>query len=262
MLRARDGQGASGKHTETLSFDDQPVIRIETDKSLYRDGDPIRAEIVASRPDLLLTVDVIGDEKILQSQLVRLQGGRASLTLPYLKSFDGPITIAAYAPEPDGGDSVISSSRTVLYPHDRDLKFKLALNQESYRPGEEASASFLTRTAKGRAAESALGIVIFDKAVEERARTDREFGGRYGFYGSYCYLFGCSGEIAGVTRKDLDQIDLSKPLPEGLDLVAEVLLNDYGFVPQFFNSERFEGNPARVFSDFIDDSDVSAKGSA
>jgi hypothetical protein len=251
MLRARDDKGAVGQHTETLSFEDHPVVRIEIEKSLYRDGDPIHAEIVASRPDLLFTVDVIGDEKVLQSQLVRLQDGRASLTFPYLKSFDGPVTIAAYAPGPDGEDSVISSSRTVLYPHDRDLKLRLMLNQESYRPGVEASASFLTRTAKGRAAESALGVIIFDKAVEERARTDREFGGRYGFYGSYCYLFGCSGEIAGVTRKDLDQIDLSKPLPEGLELVAEVLLNDDSFVPRFFDSERFDANPGSVFSDFL-----------
>jgi A-macroglobulin TED domain/Alpha-2-macroglobulin family/MG2 domain/Carboxypeptidase regulatory-like domain/A-macroglobulin receptor binding domain/Macroglobulin domain MG3 len=252
MLRARDGQGGAGQHTETLSFDDQPVVRVETDKSLYRDGDPIRAEIVASRPDLVLTVDVFGDEKVLQSQLVRLQNGRALLAFPYRKGFDGPVTLAAYAPAPNGANDVVGSSRTVLYPHDRDLKFKLALNQESYRPGEEASASFLTRTATGRVAESALGVVIFDKAVEERARTDREFGGGYGFYGAYCYLTGCSGDIAGVTRKDLDQVDLSKPLPEGLELVADVLLNDYRFVPRFFHSETFDSDPARVFSDFFE----------
>jgi hypothetical protein len=251
MLRARDGQGAAGQHTETLNFDDQPVIRLETDKSLYRDGDPIRTEIVASQPNLVLTLDVIGDEKVLESELVHLQNARASLVFPYRKGFDGPVTLAAYAPAPSGGNDVISSSHTVLYPHDRDLKFKLALNQESYRPGDEASASFLTRTAQGRVAESALGIVIFDKAVEERSRTDQEFGGRYGFYGSYCYLAGCSDDIAGVTRKDLDHVDLSKPLPDGLELVAEVLLNENSFGPRFFHSERFDGDPARVFSDFI-----------
>jgi hypothetical protein len=252
MLRARDGKGADGQHTETLNFGDEPVIRIETDKPLYRDGDPIRAEIVASQPDLTLTLDVIGETNVLQSQLVRLKDGRASLAFPYVKSFDGPLTIAAYAPAPDGGNSVISGSRTVLYPHDRDLKLKLALNQESYRPGEEASANFVTRTAKGRVAESAIGVIIFDKAVEERARTDREFGGRYGFYGSFCYLFGCGGDIAGVSRKDLDQVDLSKPLPEGLQLVAEVLLAEDSFVPHFFHSEEFGGNPTKVFSDFFE----------
>lgn len=251
MFRARDGQGARGEHTETLSFDDKPVIRVETDKSLYRDGDPIRAEISASQPDMVLAVDAINDEKVLQSQLVRLQNRRAAIVFPYREGLAGPVTIAAYSTAQNGEDDVSSGTRSVLYPHDRDLKFKLALNQESYRPGEEANANFLTRTATGRVAESALGVVIFDKAVEERARTDREFGGGYGFYGAYCYLSGCDGGVAGVTRKDLDRVDLSKPLPEGLALVAEMLLADYRFLPRFFHSESYEANPARVFADFI-----------
>ncbi|MDX6385796.1 MAG: hypothetical protein QOK48_3369 [Blastocatellia bacterium] len=252
MLRAADGKGGSGQHAETISFDDQPVIRISTDKPLYRDGDPVRVELTGSQADLVLTLDVIDGQKVLQSQLVPLHRGRASLVLPYRRDFTGPLTLAAYAPLPDDRNGV-STAHTILYPHDRDLKFKVALNQESYRPGEEASASFLTSSATGRAMESALGIVIFDKAVEERARTDQESGAGYGFYRSYCYLTNCSGDIGGITRKDLDQIDLSKPLSEGLDLVAEVLLADYSFEPKFFDSERINANPASVFSNFIDD---------
>ena len=196
-------------------------------------------------------MDTINEEKVLQSQLVHLQKGRASLVIPYRAEFSGAITLAAYAPAAGEDDDFAYNSRTILYPHDRDLKLKLALNQESYRPGEEASANFLTRAATGGAAESALGIVIFDKAVEERARTDREFGGGYGFYGAYCYLSGCNGDVAGVTRKDLDRVDLSKPLPDGLDLVAEVLLTNSGFEPRFFHSETYDANPARLFKDFI-----------
>ncbi len=253
MMRAGDGKGSSGQHAETISFDDQPVVRIATDKPLYRDGDPVRVQINGSQPDLALTLDVIDEHKALQSQLVQLHNGRASIVIPYRKDFTGPLTLAAYAPSPNDRDGLISTAHTILYPHDRDLKFKLALNQESYRPGEEGSASFLTSNATGRAMESALGIVIFDKAVEERARTDQESGVGYGFYRSYCYLTNCSGDIGGITRKDLDQIDLAKPLPEGLDLVAEVLLDDYDFVPKFFDSETINRNPASAFSDFIKD---------
>jgi hypothetical protein len=253
MFRARDDKGATGKHTEGLNLADKPVVRITTDKALYRDGDPIRAEIVANQSDLTLALDVINEEKVLQSQLVQLQNSRATIVIPYREGFSGAVTLATYAPAPsDDDDDFAYSSRTILYPHDRDLKLKLALNQESYRPGEDASANFLTRTATGRLAESALGVVVFDKAVEERARTDREFGGGYGFYGAYCYLSGCNGEVAGVTRKDLDRVALSKPLPDGLDLVAEVLLTNYGFEPRFFHSERFDANPARAFKDFIE----------
>jgi hypothetical protein len=251
MFRARDGKGAGGQHTETFSLYDRPVLRVETDKSLYRDGEPIRADIQASEPNLVLAVDATSEEKVLESQLVHLQNGRASLTIPYRKDFNGAVTVAAYLPAPDGENDVISASRTILYPHDRDLKFSLALDQESYRPGGEASANFLTRTATGRVAESALGVVTFDKAVEERARTDREFGSNYGFYSAYCYLSNCNDVVAGVTRKDLDQIDLSKPVPDGLDLVAEILLSAYRFSPRLFQSARFEKNPANAFSDFI-----------
>ena len=143
MLRAGDGKGGSGQHAETISFDDQPVIRIATDKPLYRDGDPVRVEITGSQPDLVLTLDVIADQKVLQSQLVPLHSGRAALVLPYRRDFAGPLTVAVYAPSPNGGNEVISIFHTILYPRDRDLRFKLALNQESYRPGEEASANFL-----------------------------------------------------------------------------------------------------------------------
>ncbi|HEV2905286.1 MAG TPA: alpha-2-macroglobulin family protein, partial [Pyrinomonadaceae bacterium] len=141
-------------------------------------------------------------------------------------------------------------TRTILFPHDRDLKLNLTLNQESYRPGQDATASFLTRSATGRSAETALGVVIFDKAVEERARTDREFGGD-GFYGPYRYLSHDFGNVAGISRKDLDRLDLSKPLPEGIDLVAEVMLTNYGFNPRFFHSGRYESSAATVFRDFI-----------
>jgi hypothetical protein len=56
--------------------------------------------------------------------------------------------------------------------------------------------------------------------------------------------------LAGVTRRDLDRIDLSKPLPEGLELVAEILLNqrDYGYYrPEFFRGDEFETGAEAVF---------------
>jgi hypothetical protein len=45
MFRARDQQGAGGQHSETLNLTDKPVIRVDTDKPLYRDGESILAEV-------------------------------------------------------------------------------------------------------------------------------------------------------------------------------------------------------------------------
>jgi A-macroglobulin complement component/alpha-2-macroglobulin family protein/MG2 domain-containing protein/carboxypeptidase family protein/A-macroglobulin receptor/macroglobulin-like protein len=252
MFRARDNRGGSGKHTESWDFSRDAVVRISTDKPLYRDGEAIRAEITSNQSDLTLALDAIAEERVLKSQLVHLQNGRASVTVPYRREFAGAITLAAYGLQLDRyNDDAVSGTRTVLYPHDRDLKLQLALNQDSYRPGEEATASFLTRAAAGRAMESALGVVIFDKAVEERARTDRDFNSNYGFYRVYSYLTGGDAQVAGVTRQDLDRIDLSKPLPEGLDLVAEVLLTNYGFEPRFFHNREKTASAETAFDDFF-----------
>ncbi len=252
MFCARDNRGLSGKHAESLDLGDRAVLRISTDKSLYRDGEPIRAEIVSNKRDLSVALDTITEGRIVQSQMVRLKDGSASVEIPFRSDFSGPVTIAAYAvANGDDDNELCRGSRTVLYPHDGDLKLNLALSQDSYRPGQDASATFLTRSAAGRAAESALGVVIFDKAVEERARTDREFGGDYAFYSAYRYLSNDFGNIAGISRKDLDHIDWSKPLPEGLDLVAEVLMTNYEFQPRFFHSTDYDSNGAAVFKDFI-----------
>lgn len=252
ILRARDSSGATGTHTESISLDEGPTIRVETDKALYRDGEPVHATILASQPDLALTVDVIGNKKVLQSQFVRLQNGRGSLTLPYRQDFAGLVTIAVYSPALDDREDVSQAQRTVMYPRDRDLKFAVALDQESYRPGAEASASFVTRNALSNPAESALGIVIFDKAVAERASNDGDVRDRFGFADSYCLLLDCSAAIGGVTLKDLERTDLTKPLPEGFDLVAEMLLADHRFFSDFFHSESFARYPERVFAETID----------
>ncbi|HYX31179.1 MAG TPA: alpha-2-macroglobulin family protein, partial [Pyrinomonadaceae bacterium] len=85
---------------------------------------------------------------------------------------------------------------------------------------------------------------------EERARTDRDFNS-YGFYRVYSYLTGNDNQVAGITRKDLDHVDWSKRLPDGLDLVAEVLLTNYGFEPRFFHSDEGPGTAASAFKDFF-----------
>jgi A-macroglobulin TED domain/Alpha-2-macroglobulin family/MG2 domain/Carboxypeptidase regulatory-like domain/Macroglobulin domain MG3/A-macroglobulin receptor binding domain/Alpha-2-macroglobulin bait region domain len=251
MFRAHDNRGSSGKHVESFSLENRTVVHIITDKSLYRDGEPIRAQILSNRRDATIALDTIVQDKVVQSQPVTLKDGLASVVIPFRRELSGDVTLVAYAlANNEDDDEIAYGSRTIAYPHDRDLKLNLALSQDSYRPGQDASATFFTRSATGSGAESALGVVIFDKAVEERARTDREFGGDYAFYRSYRYLSRDFGNVAGISRKDLDHIDWSKRLPDGLDLVAEVLLTDHAFLPRFFGSSGYE-SAASAFKDLI-----------
>src|SRR5262249_47757233 len=220
---------------------------VETGKPLYRAGEPIDVKLEASEQNLSLIVDATRESRVLSSQVVHLRNGHAAIRIPYSPEFKDEITIAAYANE--GRNNTAYGLRTVLYPRVRDLKLDVTLNQANYRPGEEARADFHVLAPEGRAVESALGVVVFDKAVEERARTNQEFRGGYGFYDAFL----AGDQLAGITRKDLDRVDLSKPLPEGLELVAEMLLSrNERYWPGFFGESDYETDARTVFGPVVE----------
>jgi hypothetical protein len=96
-----------------------------------------------------------------------------------------------------------------------------------------------------------LGLVVVDKALEERQRTDEEFGARSGFYG-FLQSWGGTEEISGIRRSDLDKLDPSKPLPAGLEVVAEILLQDRNIYPRIFTSREGQQDLRKLFSSEID----------
>src|SRR5205085_330038 len=202
---------------------------------------------------LKLGLDVSRDALVLHSQLIELRDGHATLTLPFSPEFHDEITIEAYAFGDRNGDhsnyDYTAGSRTVLFPRNHDLQLDAQLSKTEYRPGEDAHASFRSRDAKGRSAESALGVVVFDEAVEERARTDSEFGTN-SFYSLYRYWHG-SDALAGFTRNDLNRIDLAQPIPLDLDLVAEILLRAGGLEPRLFGGDDLEANESAIFDKLV-----------
>ena len=242
--------GAVGHHTESFYYSGPPVIRVATERALYRAGEPIKVNLTASEPKMNLFVDVSHDSNIIDSRSVTLDNGAASFTLRYRPEFRDEVTISAFSKAATDSDDYDFSygSRTVLFPRDRDLKLSLRWNQADYKPGEDATVDFRILTADGRPATSALGVVVFDRAVEERARTDQDFGGRFGFYGSFSAWRGYDDQVGGITRKELQRLDLKQPLPEGMDLVAELLLDANYVRPEFFGTEGFASDHAQVFS--------------
>ena len=92
--------------------------------------------------------------------------------------------------------------------------------------------------------------MIFDKAVEERARTDQEFGSGYNdSYRDLLRWFGNGDSIAGIGRKELENVDLSKTIDPEFELAAEVMLNQNSssHAPQVIGGDGYETNPAKVF---------------
>jgi hypothetical protein len=255
-LVARDAEGRTGTATESFDLDGDTAIRVETDKTIYNAGEPVRAEITSNVSDRTLVVDVLRDNAVISSRTVRLRGGRAELFIPYRKEFRDEMVVAAYTLSDYGDDDRTErSARAVLFPHARALQFDVRLDRREYKPGDDARAEVRVRDASGREVESALGAVITDRAVEERERTDREFGSGRGFGGFAGFVHDRLGEsesLAGVTRRSLDQLDLSKPLPEGLDLLAEIMLNRNIYVPSNTFGEGFTRDQHKVFLAALD----------
>ncbi|MDQ3586234.1 MAG: MG2 domain-containing protein, partial [Acidobacteriota bacterium] len=252
-LTARDGKGASGHRNENFDFWDRAIIRVETDKPFYRPGDPVKVRIEASEARMKVAVDVAREGRVIRSEMVQLHDGRASLVIPYTSDLKDEVAVSAYSLSEENFDryDYPSAGRTILFPRDRDLKLDVELSRATYRPGEEALADFRVRAPDGRLIESALGVVVFDKAVEERARIDSDFSGGAGFSSLYRAWRGYGDTLAGVSRGELAKVDLKKPLPEGFDLVAEILLRESGYTPQLFGSDQFETNLSSVFNSLL-----------
>ncbi|HUK87023.1 MAG TPA: MG2 domain-containing protein, partial [Terriglobales bacterium] len=256
LLGARDAKGGTGQHSERISrySDEKTEIRVDTDKSLYRPGEPVAVNIAASERNLSLVFEVWSGEKLLHSQLVKLHGNKAFVMLPFRDDFKGELQLVAYSLAQVETSSystwVPFGSRIILYPHDTTLKVAVKLNQATYKPGEEAQASLQVDAPGGTPVQAALGAVVFDKAVEERFRTDQEFGqrGGYGFDYTFWEYWGYDDSLGGLTRADLARLDVSRPFSEDLDVAAEIILNQFGFR----NTSVFGGAdfPADTYSSF------------
>lgn len=253
LLTAHDREGRTGQHVEEFWTTSRPVIRIETDKTIYRAGESIRARISANVEDLRLFLNVVRDNRVVATETLKLNGRSASVELPYRAEFQNRVTLSAYAtdiPDSDDDDDYPVGTRTVVFPRNRELKLDVRMSRASYQPGEEASAGVRVRSASGQSIKSALGVVVFDKAVEERARTEQDFNSSYGF-SEYFYQFWYGLEsVGGMSARDIEQLNPARPLPEGLETVADLLLQreDADYRPNIFGSSNGSESQSQVFA--------------
>ncbi|MDT7602297.1 MAG: hypothetical protein QOF61_294, partial [Acidobacteriota bacterium] len=262
-FKASDRTGRAGVLDEDFWLADSTIIRVKTDKSIYRAGESIEAEITSNKPDLKVVVEAVAGERTLHAETVRLASGRATLSLPYQPDFQNRVTVAAYTaaiPEGSYSSDFVKGTRTVIYPRNRELSLDVKFGSATYKPGEEASARFVVKNAQGRSAESALGVVVFDKAVEERARTEQEFGRSYGFYDQFRSFWYGDDSVGGYTLRDLERLDTSKSFTPDLDLVAELLLQrEDDYEPNFFGGSDYETDQSNIFAKLAEEELKSAR---
>jgi hypothetical protein len=244
-LVAEDSRGLRGHLQESLypADSDEPNVRIETDKTLYRPGEPLRVTIFASEPVSSALLEVHREDSLLESRQLDLSAGTTQLELPWRDTFVHEVTIGL-VPDHKGQEP---PSRTVLFPANRELNVAVQTDRPAYRPGQDAIASLTTLSPEGKPVTAAVGVSVVDAAVGERTRSNAEF------QHLSVWLWGraVTTELAGISRHDLYRLDVSKPIHPDLDLLAEVMLVNDAYWPNVGRSVDYIGDlPYQFFSRF------------
>lgn len=249
-FNARDAQQLSGESTETFYLSSDPIVRVTADKTLLRPGEAIEATITASDPNLAVTVDLVQNLSPVQSQFVQLRNGQARVRFAYQPNFKGLLTVAAYAPFAEHDFHPDPGKHTVLYPHNQELQLDVQMSRTSYQPGAEAQAELRVRNATGQPITSALGLVVYDKALDERARTDAGFDRQHSSKG-FALDERDNETIGGINLRQLNQLDLKQSISAELELAAQVLLRNRSYRPKCFNSDGIERDLSELYRNVV-----------
>jgi hypothetical protein len=233
-FEGRDRQGRRGLRSDSIQFEvDGAFVQVRSAKALFRPGEPIELSLASSFSNAELFVSIANSKELLHSRMVPLRNGKARLTVPYESKFRGLIHVTAthfgsksrtYWGGYDDGET--SGETAMLYPAIDDLTIRLEA-PETVAPGQEISASIRVRTSEGFGTQTALGVLVYDRAVAERVRTDEEFDGDEGsFFRSY-YRFrqGLRSSVGGVSLNDLLRLNPALPYPLDRELAAQALLS-------------------------------------
>ncbi len=243
-LTAADGHGATGEHREVPRQPERSTLTIHSDRTLYRPGEPIVVEIHSAVPDQAVMLETYADYHLVAARAVTLRGNDARVTLPFLPAYQREVSVLAST---GSAESAVRAERDVLYPSAAGVKLDVRLSKAVYAPGKDAAADIRVTDLAGKPVESALGVVITDKAVDLRASslgTEPMPGMTPMFrpcsFWDACFMvsdgFGMGQtEVGGISLRDLYNLDVSRPVSQDLDLVAELLLaRTGGYAPGYY----------------------------
>ncbi|HEY2846802.1 MAG TPA: MG2 domain-containing protein, partial [Pyrinomonadaceae bacterium] len=245
-INARDKKGLDGTYEDSLYLSDSDAVEITTDKTIYKPGEMIEADVISNRQDDLIYIDIAKDWMPVDRHIVRLHNGKAHVSIPYRPEFKGDLAIAAYGDRDSGRYSYgMHDSHGIIFPEQQNLILDAKFSKDEYHPAENALLRFSVRDGSRQPIESAIGLSIFDKAIEERARTDSDFGG---YFGRFYNLMGYSRSYGGLTVKDLNDIDLSQPISDDMQLAAEMILADEWYYPTIYHSGENEKDAGELYA--------------
>ncbi|MCA9516969.1 MAG: hypothetical protein KC635_18630, partial [Myxococcales bacterium] len=159
---AADGASAQAALELPLGASGDGVL-LRTDRALYRAGDTVNVQVLATTTTGRAFVDVIQGGQTVLTQGVDLAGGAGSYALDLDATLVGDLLIEAYVVMPDA--SIVRDEKIVFVKDAGGLDIALATDKPQYAPGEEATLTFTVKDKDGQPAVAALGVQIVDEAV-------------------------------------------------------------------------------------------------
>lgn len=240
LLESHDGEGRKAGHfEERVVFGTEAPIRLETDRTILRPGEPVSVRVFGGGSAVI--VQLVRDLEVLRSETALLRGGTATTVFPWDPAFEGVLYVIAYPSDSTGRWTVDGACLPVVYPSGSSLNLRARLDRSTYRPGDEARMVFDLYQGSGTPVPGVLGVVAVDRALLEREEQER-LRPSWTWEESY----------AGVSTEDILRLDVRRQVPADLDLVAEVLLSGNA-LPSSLGSQRFQTDAASEFVPFFEE---------
>src|SRR5262249_37321179 len=149
---------------------------------------------------------------------------RADFSLPYDARFSGQLDVGVFAMTAvQDRDRSLWGRTGVIYPGPQELQVGVHMAKTTFRPGEDATVGVQVKMPDGKPTEGALGVLVYDRAVAERVRTDEDFGRGYGF-SIFDYYDAYRHGIGGISYRDLLYLSPTQPFSPDLDLTAGLIV--------------------------------------
>lgn len=245
---AKDRVGNKGTYSEELSFDDDNALKVQTAKTIHKPGDSITVKLLSTQKTGVAYIDIVQGWSVIDSYFVNLENGRAEIKIPYQSHFRGELKIAAFMEDEEDENEIVRASRGIIFPSPQNVRLDASLEKDTYKPGEEATVKFGVTDSVGQAVESALGVVVFDRAVEERAKSEDAY---QSVFKNFEGFLGYGGSFGSTNIKDINEMDHAKPVTDDMQLVAEIILHNSYYFPNIFHSRRYETDAKSVYAAYF-----------
>ena len=147
------------------------------------------------------------------------------------------------------------AAATVVFPQPTNLKLDVSPAKKSYRPCESATVNLQVRRPRGELGEGALGLLVYDQALEELARTEASLSTGYDERINPVLAFQNPLDdgitIPGAHEKDLLNREFGSSVSPDLELAAQALYAGQSWTAIRLESSDSERRFSQIFSDQI-----------